>query len=345
MRRVTTLASVIFAGALALTACGGDDTASPAASGGPTSDIQVGLAYDIGGRGDQSFNDSAALGLDKAAADFGVGTKELEASNTETDADKAERLRLLAEGGYNPVIAIGFAYATALAEVAPEYPDTNFAIVDDSSVEEPNVAGLVFTEEQGSFLVGTVAAQASTTGKIGFVGGVNTPLIQKFQAGYVAGAEAVNPDIKVQVKYLTQAPDFSGFNDPAKGNTAAGGMFDNGADVVYHAAGGSGSGVFDAAAAAGGLAIGVDSDQYLTAAPEVKDVVITSMIKRVDVAVYDYIQSAVDGATLTGVQTFDLAAEGVGYSLSNPAVEPYTAETDAYADQIINGEITVPTTP
>ena len=348
MRRVIKVGAVLAAGALVLTACGGSDGDSDAGSSSPaTSDIKVGMAYDIGGRGDQSFNDSAALGLDEAKKEFGVETKELEASTGETDAQKAERLRLLASGGYNPIIAVGFAYAKSVGQVSKEFPDINFAIIDDSSADSagPNVAQLVFAENEGSFLVGTVAAQASKTGNIGFVGGVNVPLIQKFLAGYQAGAKAVNPNIKVQVKYLTEPPDFTGFRDVAKGKTAAEGMFQQGADVVYHAAGGSGSGVFTAAAAAGGLAIGVDSDQYLTAAADVKDVIITSMLKRVDVAVFKTVEAAVDGKPLTGVVTFDLKADGVGYALSNPAVKPYTAETDDYAKQIKDGSITVPTTP
>jgi len=344
VRRVMKVGAVLAAGALVLTACGGSDDDAGSSSSPPASDIKVGLAYDIGGRGDQSFNDSAAAGLDKAKEDFGVETKELEAGDNETDAQKEERLRLLASGGYNPVIAVGFAYAKAVGAVSKEFPDVNFAIIDDASADSagPNVAQLVFAENEGSFLVGTVAAQASKTGNVGFVGGVNVPLIKKFEAGFTAGAQAVNPNVKVQVKYLTEPPDFSGFGDPAKGKTAAEGMFQQGADVVYHAAGGSGSGVFTAAAAAKGLAIGVDSDQYLTAAADVKDTIITSMLKRVDVAVYDTVESAVDGATLTGVVTFDLAKEGVGYSLSNPAVEPYTAKTDDYATQIKDGSITVP---
>jgi basic membrane protein A len=345
LRRAISFASVIFAGALALTACGGSDTTSTESSA-PTSDIQVGLAYDIGGRGDQSFNDAAAAGLEQAQAEFGVGVKELEASAGESDAQKEERLRLLADGGYNPIIAVGFAYAGPLKKVAAEYPDVNFAIIDDASFEAPNVANLVFAEEQGSFLVGSIAAQASKTGNVGYIGGVQTPLLEKFEAGYVAGAEAVNPNIKVQVKYLTQPPDFTGFNDPAKGKTTAQGMIDNGADVIYAAAGGSGSGAFEAAKASGVLAIGVDSDQYnLPSLASVKDVILTSMIKRVDVAVYDFIKSAVDGAPLTGVTTFDLASEGVGYSTSNSIVEPYTAKADEYRQQIIDGTIVVPTTP
>lgn len=350
MRRVTKLAAVLATVTLGLAACGGSDsdTATPAASGSSAaakSDIKVGMAYDIGGRGDQSFNDSAAVGLDKAKTEFGIETKELEAGQGETDAQKEERLRLLAQGGYNPVIAVGFAYAVPLGKVAKEFPDTKFAIIDDASLKDANVASLVFAEEQGSYLVGTIAAQASKTKSIGFIGGVNIPLIQKFEAGFTAGAKAVTPDIKVEVKYLTQPPDFAGFNAPDKGKATAQGMFDAGADVVYHAAGGSGSGVFDAAAAAKKLAIGVDSDQYLTAAAGVKDVVLTSMLKRVDTAVYTMVKSAVDKAPLTGVTTFDLKTDGVGYSTSNSIVSPFTAKADEFKAKIISGEITVPTTP
>jgi basic membrane protein A len=345
----TALVSAFLVGALALTGCSNGDSgseSSPAAgeTSAAASDIKVGLAYDIGGRGDQSFNDAAAKGLDEAAAKFGVETKELEASTGETDAEKEERLRLLAEGGYSPVIAVGFAYAGPLGKVAAEFPDTDFAIVDDASEASTaaNIANLVFAENEGSYLVGVIAAQASKTGQIGFVGGVNTPLIKKFEVGYTAGAQSVNPDIKVDVKYLTEPPDFTGFADPAKGKTAAEGMFQSGADVVYHAAGGSGGGVFQAAKAADGWAIGVDSDQYQTAGDDVKDVIITSMIKRVDVAVYKTIEAAVGGTPLTGVQTFDLKAEGVGYSQSNPAVGDYSAKADEAAAAIIDGSVTVP---
>lgn len=349
MFKRTALVSAFLVGAMALTGCSSSDSgseASPTAGGGSAaaSDIKVGLAYDIGGRGDQSFNDAAAKGLDQAAADFGVETKELEASTGETDAQKEERLRLLAEGGYSPVIAVGFAYAGALGKVAAEFPDTDFAIVDDASEAStaPNIANLVFAENEGSYLVGVIAAQASKTGQIGFVGGVNTPLIKKFEAGYAAGAQSINPDIKIDVKYLTEPPDFTGFTDPAKGKTAAEGMFQSGADVVYHAAGGSGGGVFQAAKAAGGWAIGVDSDQYQTASDDVKDSILTSMLKAVDVAVYKDIEAAVNGAPLTGVQTFDLKVDGVGYSVSNPAVSDYTAKAEEAKAAIIDGSVVVP---
>ncbi len=351
MRRVLQLAAVALAGSLALSACGGDgDDEGDTASGGSTeaaSDIKVGLAYDIGGRGDKSFNDSAAVGLDRAVEELGVEVEELEAATGETDAQKEERLRLLADGGYNPIIAVGFAYAPAIEAVVGDYPDTNFGIIDDSSYEADNLANLVFAENEGSFLVGAAAALKSTSGTIGFVGGVSTPLIQKFEAGYIAGAKAANPAIQVQSQYLTQPPDFTGFTDPAKGRTAGQGLYDSGADVVFHAAGGSGTGVFEAAAAAGKLAIGVDSDQYESAAPDLQPVIMTSMIKRVDNAVFDFIQSAVDGEPLTGVQTFNLEKEGVGYATSNTGPNGVTdieAQLEDYRTQIIDGTITVPET-
>jgi basic membrane protein A len=348
VRRAMTLVAVVATAALSLAGCGGGSeggSATGAASGsGAKSSLKVGLAYDVGGRGDQSFNDSAAVGLDKAKAEFGAQIKELEATSGETDAQKEERLRLLASGGYNPVIAVGFSYAAPLKKVAPEFPEVKFAIVDDSSITAGNVTNLVFAENQGSFLVGVVAAQASKTGSLGYIGGVNTPLLKKFEAGFTAGAKAVNPGIKVQAKYLTEPPDFSGFGDPAKGKTVAQGMLDAGADVIYTAAGGSGTGAFEAIAAGKKLAIGVDSDQYLTAAAAVKPVIVTSMIKRVDVAVFNEIKSVVDGKPLTGTQTFDLKADGVGYSASNEAVKPFTAKADEFKAKIISGEITVPDT-
>jgi basic membrane protein A and related proteins len=172
---------------------------------------------------------------------------------------------------------------------------------------------------------------------------VNIPLIKKFEAGFRAGVQAVNPSATIQSRYLSEPPDFSGFGDPAKGRVAAEGMFDAGADVVYHAAGGSGGGLFEAANAKGKLAIGVDSDQYEAADESVRDVILTSMLKRVDVAVYSAIEAVVNGSPLSGVQVFDLAADGVGYSTSNPAVEDYADVAEDYADRIRSGEITVPT--
>jgi basic membrane protein A len=346
--RVSKLAAATAAGAtlMAAAACGGSSNtaAEPSsAASSAASAAKVGLAYDIGGRGDGSFNDAAAAGLDKAVAELKVDKKELEATQNEADAQKEERLRLLASGGYNPVIAIGFAYSAPLRKVAKEFPDVKFAIVDDG-VEGANISNLLFAEEQGSYLVGVAAALKSKKGNVGFIGGVDVPLIHKFEAGFEAGAKAVKPDIKIQKKYLTQPPDVSGFGDPAKGKTAAEGMFDAGADVIYQAAGGSGMGVFEAAKAAGGTAIGVDSDQAaLPAYAEVKDVIITSMLKKVDVAVFDFLKNYVDGTVKAGPTVYDLKAGGVDYSTTGGKIDDIKSKIDEYKQKIIVGEITVPT--
>jgi basic membrane protein A len=359
LRRSRKLASILTVGILALSAaaCGDDsDSGSDNGNGGDGgsagSDIKVGLAYDVGGRGDQSFNDSAAAGLDQAKEELGVEAEESEASDGEPESAREERLVTFADAGYNPIIAVGFAYAESVGKVATQYPDVNFAIIDDSSNCEPlegepipNVACLVFAEEQGSFLVGAAAALKSQAGHVGFIGGVQVPLIEKFEAGFTAGVEAVNPDATVDVTYLTQPPDFSGFGDPAKGKTAAQGMYDGGADIIYAAAGGSGGGVFEAASEAGALAIGVDSDQYNTADPSVQDVIMTSMLKNVNVAVFNYLTEVADGTFPTGVNTYDLSVDGVGYSTSGGQIDDIVDQLDDFKQQIIDGDITVPTTP
>jgi basic membrane protein A len=334
--------------------------AAPAVSGGaantaaplPNADasgVKVGLAFDIGGRGDGSFNDSAGAGLDRAVSELGLpkaSTKELTAAPNESEDAAATRLRQLVTEGYNPVIAVGFKYATALETVAKESPNTQFAIVDDSSVDLPNVTPLVFAEEQGSFLVGAAAALKTQSCKIGFVGGVEQPLIQKFEAGYVQGAKAVAPNIQIDVDYLTPAGDFTGFNDPAKGQVVTTGQLDGGADVIYHAAGGSGQGVFQAVKAAGKSAVGVDSDQYnVPSYADVRDVIITSMLKRVDVAVFDYVNASAAGNLQSLPTVFDLKVDGVGYATTGGKIADITADLDAYKAAIINGDITVQSTP
>jgi basic membrane protein A len=337
---------------LGTTACGDDGGPGPSTT---KETIKIGFAYDIGGRGDQSFNDAAAAGLERItqelSANFDVDFQELPAAANETEDDKYARLKLLCEQGYDPVIAVGFVYAGIdaangpLAKAAADCPDTKFAIID-AVVPSPNVAGLTFAEEEGSFLVGAAAALKSQTGHIGFIGGCTVPLISKFEAGYIAGAKAVNPDIQVDSNYLSTPANFcSGFNDPAAGRTAAGGQFDAGADIVYHAAGGSGGGVFAAAKEKGGLAIGVDSDQYNTADPAVRDVIITSMLKRVDVAVEEFIRDFSEDKFTAGQRVFDLEADGVGYSTTGGAIDDIVDELDAFKAQIISGAITVPTEP
>ncbi|MEO7261245.1 MAG: BMP family ABC transporter substrate-binding protein [Jatrophihabitantaceae bacterium] len=353
--RVAAIAG-IAASAMLLTACGsdGNTTNPPGNSGSPgssssgagNSGLKIGLAYDIGGRGDKSFNDSAAAGLDAAKEKYKLAdsdVKELEAAQGEAEADKEARLTQLAENGFTSIIAVGFAYAGAVKAVVGKYPNVKFAIIDDNSVQAPNLADLTFAEEQGSFLVGAIAALKSQKHSVGFIGGVNVSLIQKFQAGFDAGAKAADPSVKLSDKYLTQPPDFGGFNDPTKGETAANGIYDAGADVIFAAAGGSGSGVFKAAKAKNVLAIGTDSDQFLTAADDVKDVVISSMIKRVDVAVSKFIDSVKDGSFKAGNTIFDLKAGGVDYSTSGGKIDDIKAKVDDFKTKIIDGSITVPT--
>jgi basic membrane protein A and related proteins len=353
--RVAAVASVAVS-AMLLTACGSDTkTTTPASSGSAGSSssaaaggsgLKIGMAYDIGGRGDKSFNDSAALGLDNAKKKYNLAdsdVRELEAAQGEAEADKEARLTQLADNGFTTIIAVGFAYADAVKAVVPKYPNVKFAIIDDNSVQAPNLADLTFAEEQGSFLVGAIAALKSKKHSVGFIGGVNVALIHKFQAGFDAGAKAADPSVKLTDRYLTQPPDFGGFNDPTKGETAANGIYDAGADVIFAAAGGSGSGVFKAAKAKGDLAIGTDSDQYQSASPDVKDVIISSMLKRVDVAVGKFIDSVKDGTFKAGNTVFDLKAGGVDYSTSGGKIDDIKSKIDDFKAKIIAGTITVPT--
>jgi basic membrane protein A len=340
-------AAVMSVAALALAACGSSTESTPGASGttSAAAALKIGMAYDVGGRGDQSFNDAAAAGLDKAKKDLGVQTKEATAVNGEPESAREERLQQLIDAGYKDVVAVGFAYAPSVKKVAAANPDAKIALIDSTDATGPNIENLTFAEQQGSYLVGAAAALKSKTANIGFIGGVNTDLIKKFEAGYAAGAKAVNPAIKIQVKYLTQPPDFSGFGDPAKGKTAAEGMYQQGADVIYAAAGGSGGGLFTAATAAKKMAIGVDSDQVLTAPAAARPYIITSMLKKVDVATFDFIKSLTAGKFVPGVKVYDLKADGVGYSTTGGQMDDIKAKLDAYKQQIIDGKIVVPTKP
>jgi basic membrane protein A len=343
------LVAAVLIGGMSLAACGDNKESANTAADGGASNLKVGLAYDIGGRGDKSFNDAAAAGLEKAQKDFGLpkgNVKELSARSGETDADRAQRLTLLAQGGFNPVLAIGFAYAKALGQVAPKYPNVKFGVVDATAddVKGANIANLVFAEEQGSYLVGAAAALKSQAGHIGFVGGCDVPLIHKFEAGYEAGAKKIKPDIKIDSKYLsTPQQACSGFNDPAAGKEAAKGMYDGGADIVYQAAGGSGGGVFSAAKESSKLAIGVDSDQYNTAGADVQNVIMTSMVKHVEVAVFTFLQQVKDNQLKSGPQVFDLKVNGVGFSTSGGKIDDIKSQLDDLQKQIVDGKITVPT--
>ncbi|MER7959449.1 MULTISPECIES: BMP family lipoprotein [unclassified Streptomyces] len=344
MRRVSKIVSasaVTAALALTATACGESSTES----GSDSDTIKVGMAYDVGGRGDNSFNDSAARGLDKAKADLGVETKELTAKTGETPADREQRLTSLAEGGFNPVIGVGFAYKDAIDKVAAKFPKTTFGLVDSVS-DVKNVDSIVFTEEQGSYLAGVAAALKSKDGKIGFIGGVDTPLIKKFAAGFQQGVKDTKPDASVTIQYLSTGTDFSGFGAPDKGKAAAKGMLDKGIDVIYAAAGGSGAGAIEAVAAKPGTwAIGVDSDQAKDPAlSKYAGSIMTSMVKNVDTGVFELIKSVQDGKPATGTHVYSLAENGVSLTTTGGHLEDIQPKLDEAKKKIIDGQIKVNTT-
>ncbi len=328
---------------------GNEDLGEPLTPGGAVE--KIGLVFDAIGRGDGSFNDAAARGYDTAKEQLGVeGNEQVPAAD---GSDRADKLSLLCDDGYNPVIAVGFLFAEPLAQVAKECPDTSFGIVDATVEGADNVSGLVFAEHQGSFLVGAAAALKSEADHIGFIGGLQgSGLIERFQAGYEAGAKAVKPDIKIDVKYLGTTVD--AFNDPAAAKTSTEAMIEGGADVIYHAAGQSGLGMFDAVKEANDAgtkvwAIGVDSDQGSEAnagVPNaVKPYILTSMIKRVDVAVFETIRDVNDGTFKGGPRVFDLAANGVGYSTTGGHLDDIVDQLEDFRQQIIDGDIEVPDKP
>lgn len=350
MRRVTRLAAAgIATAALALTAtaCGSSSTQSAAPStSGKGGTLRVGMAYDVGGRGDHSFNDSAARGLDKATQEFGGTPKELTAKTTDSDADRQQYLSDLATNGYNPVISVGFAYANAVKAVASKFPKTTFGIVD-SVVPGKNVDSMQFATPESSYLAGVAAALKSKTGHIGFIGGVNDALIQGFQAGFQQGVAATKPSDKVTVQYLTTGSDLAGFSSPDLGSSAASGMLSHGIDVIYAAAGSSGTGSIETVAGKkGAWSIGVDSDQYQDPGlAKYKNTILTSAVKNVDVAVYDLIESVRDGKPLLGNNTYDLANGGVGLAASGGYIADIQSQLDAAKKKIISGQIKVKSTP
>ena len=233
------LIAVLAVFALVAAACGdGSD-------GGDESTAEIGLVFDIGGRGDQSFNDSAAVGIEKAAADLNIAFNEASAN---TDGSNREELLALQSEDHELVFGVGFLFQDPMLAVATANPDVNYAIVDGFIADAPsNISMLGFAEHEGSYLIGVAAALKSTTGHVGFIGGVQIPLIEKFEAGFAAGVASIDPSIVIDVQYITLPPDFAGFNDPAAGKVVAQAMYEGGADVVYHAAGGSGGGLFQAA--------------------------------------------------------------------------------------------------
>ncbi|MFP4044629.1 MAG: BMP family protein [Rhodosalinus sp.] len=294
------------------------------------------LIYDLGGKFDKSFNEAAYNGAQRWSEETGGEFRDIE---LQSEAQREQALRRFAEAGLNPVVTTGFSMATPIAEVAPDYPDTRFVTIDGyvDPEEHPNVLSILFSEHEGSFLVGMLAAMASETGTVGFVGGMDIPLIRKFACGYAQGVKAVDADAEIVANMTGTTP--AAWNDPVKGSELAQSQISQGADVIFAAAGGTGLGVLQTAADEGVFSIGVDSNQnYLHPGS-----VLTSMLKRVDVAVYDAMMAGED--LETGVQVLGLAENGVGYAIDEHNAElisdEMTAQLEEARQRIIDGEITV----
>lgn len=322
--------------------------------------VRVGVVFDAGGKNDRSFNQSAWEGATRAKEDLGITLKDVEPGDSSA---VEEAMRAFASEGYDIIFGIGFANATAIENVAKEFPNINFAIVD-AVVDLPNVSSLLFKEHEGSYLVGMIAGMRSrvVNGKrvVGFIGGMDIPLIHKFEVGYRAGAKKIYPDIDVIVNYVGNTP--TAWNDPAKAKEIAKAQMGKGASVIYAAAGASGNGLFDALVEANGrgpcyptfanrqrtddcvYGIGVDSNQNYI----VPGQIVTSMLKRVDVSVYDAIKKVTNGNLEGGIYVYGLENNGVGYALDqynrrliNNKMQKVV---DMFRQKIIDGEIDVPET-
>lgn len=331
---------------------GAEETTSESTEASASGDVNVGMVYALGGLGDKSFNDAAQRGVIQAKEEFGVSYNEAQPSSAE-EFPQFQR-QFAQSGNYDLVCCIGFAQQSALSNTASNFSDQKFMLVD-SVVESDNVANYLFKEEEGSFQVGHLAGLLTTQDfsagegstnpdetTVGFVGGVDVPLIRKFQAGYEAGVAEANSDVEVLTAYT------GSFSDPAAAKEAALSMYDQGADIVYHASGASGVGVFQAAQEKGRYAIGVDSDQSRTE-PSYQDVILASMVKRVDTAVYTSVENVVNGDYEGGsMVTLGLEQDGVacvyGQSLGSEISSDVKSSLDASASAIISGDISVPTT-
>lgn len=343
---------VLLAGTMAasMTACGGSSSTSSAdttaaekeetadsaekteeaAPAKDASEFKIGLITDVGGVNDGSFNQSSWEGLERAGEELGVTVNYLESA---TDADYAPNMENFVDDDYDLIISVGYMLADATRAAAEANPDTKFAIIDDSSIDLPNVTSLMFRAEQASYLVGYVAGLTTKTNNIGFVVGMTNETMNQFGYGYYAGAKDANPDITVQQF------NANSFADSATGKTMANTAITNGADIVFQAAGATGLGVIEACQEAGVYAIGVDSDQSSIA----PNTVLTSAMKRVDNAVYEAAEELINGTLESGVKTFDLAAGGVDIAPSQDLIAPEViTAVDEVKEKIISGEIEVP---
>jgi len=294
------------------------------------------IVYDVGGKADKSFNEAAYRGAQRFEQETGIASREFEIAN---ETQRAQAFANMARRGASIIVGVGFTQRVALETVAKQYPDKKFTLIDATS-ELPNVQSVVFREQEGSFLVGMLAALASKSHKVSFVGGMDIPLIRRFAAGYAAGARYADPGVEVLINMTGTTP--AAWQDPARGAELARSQFDRGSDVVYAAAGSTGLGVLQAAADAKKLAVGVDSNQDFLH----PGTMLTSMAKRVDVAVYQTFRTAKDGTWKPGTRALGLAEDGVGYTLDEYNDELVTSamrqKVDAARAEIIAGKLAVP---
>jgi len=346
MRKLTIVVGVLLAVHVALLFVRPSGSAQAAAGG--NRGVNVGIVLDIGGLGDKSFNDGAYKGAVRAEKELGAHIRLIEPGE---DSDRESGLRLLAAEHMDLVIGVGFIFTDDVTQLAKEYPNVHFAVVDYAIATDkagnpipppPNVAALKFKEEEGSFLVGALAALVSRSKKVGFVGGMDVPLIQKFEAGFKAGVKSVCAKCAVISQYAGVTP--IAFRNPGKGKELALSQYQQGVDVIYHASGSTGLGVFEAARQTGKYAIGVDADQY----SEAPGRVLTSMVKGIDVAVFDMVKRVRDGTFAGGILTYGLAQSGVGYVYDehNRALIPDSvrARVEQLRTDIVAGKIPVPST-
>jgi basic membrane protein A and related proteins len=289
-------------------------------------ELKPAVVFDRGGKFDKSFNEAAYNGIERFKKETGIEYRDFEITN---DAQREQAIQRFARDGHNPIVVVGFSFGTTLEKVAKEFPNTRFTIID-SKIDAPNVRSALFTEHEGSYLVGMMAALASKTNKVGFVGGMDIPLIRKFACGYVQGVKAAKPAAEI-IQNMTGTTG-AAFNDPAKGAELAKSQLDRGVDVIYHASGGTGVGVLRTVAEAGKLGIGVDSNQNGMHPGKI----LTSMIKRVDVAVYATFVDAKAGKWAPGVAIYGLKEEGVGYAMDDNNKALVSAEMKATVDKAAN---------
>jgi basic membrane protein A len=317
------------------------------------------MAYDIGGRGDKGFNDSAALGLDWLKTVCGVTAREVTVT-AGSDSEREDKLRLLAKAGFNPIIAVGFLYSFSINKVAVDYPNTQFVLLDDASYSQlPNVFGALFSEQEGGYLAGLAAALATKSRKVGYIGSVNAPLIQRFEAGFVAGVKRMNPLIAVEVKYVSEVPNFSGLNDPNKARNIASGMVDRGIDIIYSPSSGSIVGVANLARDSQTMArkllvIGNDTDLYyshcatLSAAIEC-NYILTSVVKNLNETVFDLVNRySANGILKSEIEPrvpgkrFGVKESGFSLSRSGGILERFWVTIESEIELLKSGSVKVP---